>query len=243
MLNSAEYLSDSINSVIAQSHKDVEYIIIDGGSTDGTLDIIRKYENYLAKWTSEPDTGMYAALNEGIQTATGEVIVFLHAGDFYPNENILENVAAVFEDHKIDAVYGDLQYVKKNNPKRVSRNWHASEFVQNNIKRGWMPPHPTLFVRKVTFDQIGLFNCEYKIAADYDFILRLFSRPRVVTKYLPEVLIKMRVGGKSNNTLTDILLKSWEDYKILKANKITFPFFVLLSKNFRKFPQFFIDQK
>ena|ERR1035437_9913367 len=243
--NSKEHIESVINSVTSQSYKDIEYIIIDGGSTDGTVQIIKnlelriQYEIQKFIFISQPDDGIYDALNKGIQLASGDVIGFLHADDIFFDEFVIENIANVFKAKNVDSVYSDLVYVYKDNPDKVLRYWRAGEFNHSLLKQGWMPPHTTFFVKKKIYDEFGGFNTSYKIAGDYDLILRFLSKHKISNAYLPEITVKMRAGGKSNRSLGNILQKSLEDYKAIKYNKISFPLYTLIMKNLSKLPQFF----
>ena len=165
---------------------------------------------------SEPDRGIYDALNKGIKLATGDVIGLLHSDDIYFDENVLAKVAKLFDEKEVDSVYGDLIYVDEEDTSKVFRYWKAGEFNEKSICKGWMPPHPAFFVRKNIYDLYGLYDTTLKIASDYDLILRFLGKHKISTAYLPEVLVKMRWGGKSNRSLKNIIKKSYEDYRALK---------------------------
>jgi len=236
--NNQQTIEQSIQSVLNQNYKDVEYIVIDGNSTDDTLSIINKYRDKIALIISEADKGMYDALNKGIMKATGDIIGFLHADDFYPSDKILEKVEQTFKIYATQSVYGDLDYVSPQNPKKIIRKWKSGKFEFNELRKGWMPPHPTFFVLREVYWKYGFFNLNYKIAGDYDLMLRFLGKHKITTAYLPEVLVKMRWGGKSNKSIKNIILKSKEDYKALKNNKVG-GLYSLFMKNFRKINQFF----
>ncbi len=235
--NAEKTLESAISSVINQTYKHIEYIIVDGGSTDDTLNIIKKYKPFISKFISEPDNGIYDALNKGISLATGDIVGFLHADDLFYNDYIVEGFMNVFMQNSIDAIYGDLEYVSFEDPLKIIRYWKSSPFKKHMLKLGWMPPHPTLYIRKDVYSEIGNFNLDYKIAADYDFVLRLFSNNKYKVKYYPEVITKMRVGGTSNKNLNNVILKSKEDLRALKTNKVG-NLFSLFCKNVSKLPQF-----
>lgn len=242
--NSKDTIEDCLSSVASQTYRNVEHIIIDGGSTDGSVETIMnsKFKIKNSKVVSEPDKGIYDALNKGIKLATGDVIGLLHADDVYHDENVLAKVAQKFEHEKTDSVYGDLVYVDKQNLNKVIRYWKAGIFTENSLLKGWMPPHPAFFVKKQIYDKYGLFDTNLKIAADYDMILRLLGRHKISTAYLPEVLVKMRWGGKSNKSIKNVLQKSYEDYQALQKNNFQNAALILLQKNLSKLSQFFKHQ-
>ena len=237
--NNVETIEQCIQSVFRQTHKDIEYIVIDGSSSDGTLDIIKKYENKLTQWLSEPDDGIYHALNKGINMSTGDVIGFLHADDFYAHDNVIESVVLHITKHNVDSCYGDLEYVSKNNTQKTIRYWKSSPYENGLLKRGWMPPHPTLFVKKDMYEKYGYFNTDFKIAADYEMVLRLLGKHKISTHYIPEVLVKMRLGDASNRSLKNMMIKSSEDYKAWKMNNLNGGLYTIFLKNISKVPQFF----
>jgi glycosyltransferase len=237
VLNNNDFIEDAINSVLNQTYPHIEYIIIDGASTDGTLDIIKKYESRI-KWVSEPDEGIYDALNKGIELSTGDIIGILHADDILASRNAIEKAAKRFLLDPVKIVYSDLVYVNKNNTNRVYRYWKAGGYKNISFSLGWMPPHPTLFVRREIYERYGKFNTGYKIAADYDLILRFLGKHKISAGYVKEILIRMRVGGMSNMNIKNILKKTAEDYIILKRNKIGLPLLTVMLKNLRKIKQF-----
>jgi glycosyltransferase len=242
VLNNREFIEECISSVLNQTHKAIEYIIIDGGSTDGTVAVIKRYENNISKWMSGPDSGVYHALNKGLQLASGDIIGFLHSDDFYANDKVIETVASQMKNHNIDSCYSDLLYVSRNNMENIIRYWKSSPYKQGLFRRGWMPPHPTFFVKREVYKKYGLFNTDFKIAADYELMLRFLERYRISTHYIPEVLIKMRVGGVSNRSLKNLFMKSCEDYKAWKVNNLGGGLTTIFLKNICKIPQFFPDR-
>ena len=235
--NSAETLSDCLDSVRKQTHPDVEHVVIDGASKDSTLALLESRRGDIAVLVSEPDGGIYDALNKGISKSTGDVIGFLHSDDFYPAADVLAQVAHAFADPMVDAVYGDLEYVSRRQVNNVIRRWKAGAFRRRDLALGWMPPHPTLFVRRALYARIGGFDTGFPIAADYHSVLRLFSLPGFHAVYLPWVIVKMRAGGASNRSLTNILRKSRQDLAALRQTG-SGGMFSLLAKNLRKIPQF-----
>jgi len=218
--NCAGTIVDCLDSVAAQTYLDREHIVIDGASIDGTLAILETRRSQLATLLSEPDGGIYHALNKGIQHAHGDVVGFLHADDVYASTDVLSRVVDAFKDPTVGAVYGDLQYVRKEDLSQVVRHWRSTPFKRSRLAWGWMPPHPTLYVRREWYEQIGGFDSRYKIAADYFSVLKLFSRPGFNAAYLPRVLVKMRTGGASNRSLPNIVRKSWEDLDALRRSGV-----------------------
>lgn len=234
--NAKDTIVDAIESTLNQSYPNVETIIIDGGSTDGTKEILEKYRNSFSLFISEPDDGIYDALNKGIKYATGDVVGFLHADDLYENKRVLSCVAEAFSVPEIDGVYGDLVYVNKNEPDKVIRYWKSGNYSRSKLKHGWMPPHPTFYVRKSVFDQLGLYDTSFKISADYDAMLR-FLQSGIRCEYIPRVLVKMRVGGMSNRSFKNIITKMNEDYKAIRNNNVG-GVGTLVLKNVSKIQQF-----
>ena len=218
--NRRDTLQDALDSIASQSHGALEHVVVDGASTDGTNDILQRNRERIAVLVSEPDKGIYDALNKGIQLSSGDVIGFLHADDVFADENAVSRIASVFEDPDVEAVYGDLQYVSNKDISRTIRYWHAGVFTAGRLAWGWMPPHPTLYVRRRVYDRLGAFDTRYRIAADYDCILRFLGRGGIVPTYIPEVLVKMRVGGASNRSISNIFQKSREDYQALRGNGV-----------------------
>jgi len=193
--NCAVTVADCLASVAAQSHANREHVLIDGASRDDTPRVLQAHREQLAVLVSEPDRGIYDALNKGIAGASGDVVGFLHADDLFAGPDVLARVAAAFADPAVTAVYGDLQYVRKDDVTQVVRHWQSSPFSPRRLAWGWMPPHPTLYVRRAWYQRIGGFDTRYRIAADYLSILQLFSQPGFKAVYLPEVLVTMRLGG------------------------------------------------
>jgi glycosyltransferase len=235
--NSAKTIRDTIESVQNQSYKDVEYIIVDGKSTDTTCDIIREYGDFTKNLKSEKDKGLYDALNKGIQRATGDVVGFLHSDDIFASVDTLKLIAEAFIRFKVDAVYGDLVYVDQADTSKIVRFWRSGKFHRRKALTGWMPPHPTFYAKRKVYTDYGGFNTTFKIAADYESILRFLVRFRISTFYIPLVLIRMRVGGESNKSLKNMIRKSWEDIRAMNINGV---FFIapLFCKNASKFKQF-----
>lgn len=237
--NSSSTLAETINSVINQSYKNIEYIIIDGGSSDNTIPIIKSYENKITTFISEKDNGIYDALNKGILLATGDVIGILHSDDFYTNTNVIQNVVNKLEQTNGDALYADLFYVDKNNTSKIHRKWKSGNYSLEKFLYGWMPPHPTFFVKKTIYEKYGSFNLSLNSSADYELMLRFIYKEKIKVAYLPEFIIKMRLGGKSNVSLKNRIIANKEDRKAWRINNLKPYFFTLYIKPIRKIVQLF----
>lgn len=220
--NSENFIESCINSIISQSYKDIEYIIIDGSSKDNTLNIIKKYSRYVSTVISEPDKGMYDAMNKGIMIAKGEIIGFLHSDDMYKNADVLSKVVNVFKNNpSIEACYADLIYVKKTNTSKVVRYWKSSKFIIGSFSKGWCPPHPTFFVRRSVYERYGNFNLKYPIVSDTELMMRLLEVHKIQTQYLNEIWIKMRLGGLSNKNFKSILNQNHDILQALRSHKLS----------------------
>lgn len=235
--NRASTLGDALDSLAVQSHRDYEHIVQDGGSTDGTLDLLESRLDPRRSVVSEPDGGIYDALNRALRRATGDVVGLLHSDDIFAHPEVLANVARLFDETGSDAVYGELDYVGFDDTSRVIRHWRSGDYRPDKLRRGWMPPHPALFLRRKVIETWGGYDTSYQIAADYDSILRYFGKGGITAVWLPEVIVKMRVGGESNRSLGRILRKSREDYRALRANQVG-GIGALAWKNFGKLGQF-----
>ncbi|MDD2752162.1 MAG: glycosyltransferase family 2 protein [Candidatus Omnitrophica bacterium] len=236
--NSQDTIRAAIESVLGQSYADIEYLIIDNCSTDATLDIAKGYQDKRIKIVSEKDNGMYHALNRGIKLATGEVVAFLHSDDTYYDKNVIKKIAEVFTHNpQTESCYGNLIYVNRKDNNKIIRFWMAGKFNYSLLASGWMVPHPTFCVRKRVYDKYGLFNLDFKIASDYEIILRFLYKYRISTYYIDETLIKMNLGGNSNRDLWHLFIKSYEDYKIMRIYGIS-PL-ALIKKNLTKASQFY----
>ncbi|MCC5973735.1 MAG: glycosyltransferase [Rubellimicrobium sp.] len=234
-------VGQAIRSVATQDHPDIEHLVVDGASTDGTLEAVKAAHHPGMVVVSEPDGGIYDALNKGIARATGDVVGLLHSDDFFADTLVLSRVARAMEETGAEAAYGDLDYVSASDPTRVIRHWRAEPFSPRLLRRGWMPPHPTLFLRREVFERLGAYDTSYRIAADYEAILRWFGRGGITSAHIPEVLVKMRVGGESNRSLSRILRKSREDLRALRENRIG-GLGVVAMKNLTKLPQFILKK-
>ncbi|MEK7144011.1 MAG: glycosyltransferase family 2 protein [Patescibacteria group bacterium] len=237
--NSVKTIEDTIKSVLSQTYLDIEYIIIDGGSTDGTVEIINKYRDKIAKFVSEPDKGIYDAMNKGVKLAAGEIIGALNSDDFYADNKVIVEVADKMRETNADVCWGDLVYVDRNNTDKIIRFWKSSEYRKGKFKQGWHPPHAAFFVKKQVYDKYGLFNLNFKIAADYELMLRFLEKYKVASCYISRVLVKMRIGGKSNRNIFNIIKANAESYRAWKINGLKGGFFAVLLKPLSKIIQYF----
>lgn len=236
--NRASTIADCIESVLCQKYHNIEYIVIDGGSNDGTVEIIEKYRDKLATFISEPDSGMYHALNKGISLATGEIIGILHSDDLYYCPNTINKVMAVFNQTKADLVYANGQYVDKKDTNLVRRIYKGKPFNKRYLRFGWIPLHTTIYVRRELFDKYGMYKTNYQIASDYGISLRWFMNDSIKKEFLNEWVVKMRLGGKST-TMSLQRQKSNEDLDIIKGFNL-YGYFTLGFKIVRKIPQYII---
>ena len=236
--NSIHTLKSTLESIQSQTARQkIEYIVIDGGSTDGTVELIKENTPFIDQWISEADNGIYDAMNKGLKMASGEWVGYLHADDILASNTIIEEMLKAITTNNINVLYGNLNYVQSTNLNKTIRHWKSETFSPSLLKKGWMPPHPTLYIKKDLFEKLGGFDTRYSIAADYDFILRLFSSRETQSLYLDLLIVKMRMGGASNQSLSNIIKKSKEDYLALKRNGIG-GFVSLLIKNASKLTQF-----
>jgi glycosyltransferase involved in cell wall biosynthesis len=225
--NNVQHIEDCINSILNQTYGNIEYIIIDGGSTDGTIDVIRKYETQRSIWVSEPDLGIYDAMNKGIMKSSGDIIGILNSDDMYANDNVIEQVVDSFLKTKAETCYGDLVYVDRCNINKTIRCWKSNNYKKNNFRRGWMPPHPTFFARRSVYERCGLFNMGFPLAADYELMLRVLYKYDVSTTYIPQCLVTMRTGGSCRpgplNTFNN-MIENYRAWKVndLRTNPLTF---------------------
>lgn len=197
VLNNRDFIEDCIESVRAQNYPDIEHIVIDGASTDGTVDILKRYESSFAKFVSEPDHGIYDAMNKGIGFATGDIVGCLNSDDFYAERTVIHDIAREFRTKQVDAVFSDLVYVDRRNTERITRYYNSSHFSTSKFAFGWMPPHPTFFALRRCYQDYGVFKTDYKIAADFELLARFLGKYRISYQYLPRVTVKMRSGGVS----------------------------------------------
>lgn len=235
--NSAATLSDTLASLEAQTYSNIEYIIVDGASKDETVELARSQCSRIAKLVSEPDKGIYDALNKGISLATGDIVGFLHSDDILAYPEAIEDLVSCFSSGNHDAIYADLDYVSKDDIQKVIRHWVSGSFDERKLAWGWMPPHPTFYMKKELYEKFGGFNLSYPIAADYDSVLRYLKSNALKVAYNSNVLIKMRVGGASNNSIKNVIRKIKEERLIMKKNGLFYPY-ALIMKRLSKIHQF-----
>ncbi len=233
-----EFLSNAIDSVLGQVYDDIEYIVVDGGSKDGSVELIKSYGDKISKFISESDDGMYDALNKGISMATGDIIALLNSDDFYVNRFVISQAVEAFKKYNCDAIYGNLYYVNNSQVEKIIRTWDAGIYNSSNFYKGWMPPHPTFYVKREVYEKYGSFNTKLKYAADYELMLRFILKHKISLHYIPKFFIKMRVGGKSNRTLLNRILANVEDRKAWQINEIKPRFYTLLFKPLSKILQY-----
>jgi glycosyltransferase len=235
--NSALTVRDTLACIASQQYPHIEHIVVDGLSKDNTLAIVAEF-SHVAKVVSEKDNGIYDAMNKGVKLASGDVIGILNSDDFYTSPSIISKVAAAFEDSAVEAVYGDLQYVQPANTQKITRTWKSGAYKKKNLYYGWMPPHPTFFVRRHIYDKCGLFNTSLRSAADYELMLRVLLKYNTRVHYIPEVLVKMRAGGMSNASLKNRFRANKEDAMAWELNDLKPYFFTMWLKPLRKVLQF-----
>lgn len=236
--NNKEYIEDCIRSVINQDYENIEYIVIDGGSTDGTIDIIKTYEDKINLWISEADRGIYDAINKGINMSSGDIVGILHSDDMYIDRGVIGSIVREF-GKQVDSVYADLVYVERNNPEKVVRYYDSSVFRISKFAYGWMPAHPTCFIKKNVYDKYGLYKTDYIIAADYELLVRFYAKHGVSYSYLPKVIVKMRSGGLSTRNFKSNVILNREIVRACRENGIETNIFKVYSKYFVKLFQLF----
>ena len=239
VINAVATIEDTILSVASQAHSDVEHIVVDGASIDGTLEIINRHREKLTKVITEPDRGIYDAMNKGLSLASGEVIGFLNSDDFYEHVHVLEKVAGVMEDPEVDACYADLVYVDPRDMARVVRYWQSKPYENGLCRKGWLPAHPTFFVRRRVFEQFGGFDLEFPRQADFELALRFLDIHKIRTEYVPEVWVRMRMGGLSNRSVLGVVKGNVEAYRACRKNGLKVTPLFLLRKVLSRIPQFF----
>lgn len=236
--NSAETIEDTIRSVLNQDYQQIEYIIVDGQSSDDTVSIVKSHSRHIDRFISEPDNGIYDAMNKGIKLATGDIVGFLNADDFYADNDVIEKIAGVMQSNDVGCCYGDLEYVAPDNPGKTVRRWKSQPYQSGLFKKGWHPPHPTFFAKKSVFDKYGGFDLSYDVGGDYELMLRFLKKYNIKSCYIPSVLVKMKIGGKSNKNLWQIIKANIECYRAWKKNGLKISPFIMLKKPASKLIQY-----
>lgn len=236
--NGQAFLEDCMQSVISQDYQDIEYIVIDGGSTDGSLAIIDRHKEHISHFVSEKDKGMYDALNKGIKMATGDIIGMLHADDMFAASDVISSIANSFINVKPDALYGNLNYVDQLKPDKIIRKWVSKPFSRRGMALGWMPAHPTFYVKRSLFEVYGDYSLNYGSSADYELMVRFLYKNKVNAIFLDKLIVNMRMGGMSNASLKHRYKALVNDYKALIANHVPFAWFTLFLKKISKVTQF-----
>ena len=236
--NAESVIEDCVRSVAGQSGAEIEHILVDGASTDGTLDRIRSLEHLGLRWVSEKDDGLYFALNKGLALARGEIVGVLHSDDFFADSGVIRRVVETFADSSIEACYGDLDYVARDDVSRVVRHWKSGPFQPGLFGRGWMPPHPTFYARRDVYERFGGFDTQFVLGADWDLLLRFLEVKRIRTSYLPGVMVRMRLGGISNRRWQNILSNNWECLQAFRKYGLAVPLSYLVAKLCHRLAQF-----
>lgn len=232
-------IAETLDSVFAQEHQDLEVIVIDGASKDGTLEILEAYRPKLAYLVSEKDHGIYDAMNKGLARATGDIIGFVNAGDLLMDPGVIGHVVKTFQDHKVDAVYGDIIMVDEADISQVKRTWKSGAYHKSNFTKGWMPPHVATFIRKEAYDRFGHFNTDLRIAADYEILFRFLYKHELSTLHLPKILVRFRLGGMSNGSIRHVLKANTEVRRSWRLNGFQAPPMLVTRKLWSKVMQFF----
>lgn len=238
--NRVATIGDAIESIASQDYTEKEHIVVDGLSTDGTSDVIEQRRESISQYIREGDSGIYDALNKGIRAATGDVVGFLHADDVMYATNALRKIADCFSNPNVDAVYGDLVYVDTDNTDKIIRYWKSGTYRRERFRWGWMPPHPTVYIRKSVYERLGSYRTDLGTAADYECLVRLFYKGSIRPAYCPETLVKMRQGGASNASAKSRILANRSDRQAWLVNGLTPPFCLRVLKPLQKLPQYFL---
>jgi glycosyltransferase involved in cell wall biosynthesis len=237
--NSADSIAKSINSVLEQSYEKIEYIIIDGASVDGTKDIVKSYGTKISRFITEPDKGMYDAINKGIAVSNGDIIGILNSDDVFYDRHVIGKVAESFSENEIDAVYGDAIFVKSGDTSRIVRYYSSGAFHPRKFRFGFMPAHPSFYARRELFERFGLYKSDYKIAADFELLLRFIHVNRIKYKYLKMPFVKMRTGGISNKSFKSNITLNREILRACRENGLQTGYFLIYLKYFFKVFEYF----
>lgn len=236
--NAAGTLADTLDSVARQSYREVEHIVVDGASTDTTPEVIARHGSHIAKLVSEPDRGIYDAMNKGLKLATGDVVGFLNADDVFVNLEVLSHIAEVMTDPSLDACYANLYYVDREQTDIVKRVWLSRDYEPGLCARGWMPAHPTFYVRRSVYERFGDFDLNYRLQADFDLTMRFLEVHHIRSRFVPEFWVRMRMGGASNNSVRNVIQGNWEAYQACRKNGIRVPPWFMITKVLSRLSQF-----
>lgn len=241
--NARETLGDTLDSIEAQHYPNVEHIVVDGGSTDGTVELLRSGRGLVAHWISEPDRGIYDAMNKGLRMVSGEIVGILNADDVYADSTVLDQVAEVFSDPDVEACYADLVYVSQESLSHVVRYWKSGNYREGLFEKGWMPAHPTFFVRRSVYEKWGVFDLEFPRQSDFELTMRFMALHRIRTVYVPRIWVRMRMGGVSNNSVLGVLKGNLEAYRACRKNGLQVGIWFIPRKILSRIPQFFSRPK
>ncbi|HMP85567.1 MAG TPA: glycosyltransferase family 2 protein [Candidatus Paceibacterota bacterium] len=237
--NNAKTIEDTIKSVLDQNYLDIEYIIVNDGSNDETLDIVNKYKEKISQIFSGPNMGIPRAMNKGLELTTGDIIGILNADDFYISNDVIKTIVEEFVEKQVDCVWGDMLVVDKNDTNKIIRNWKSSPYADGQFQKGWHPPHPTFFVKKEAYDKYGLFRTDMSTAADYELMLRFLEKNKISSSYVPKLFVKMRAGGESNKSYYNHVRAIYYSYKAFKVNGLKISPFFMIRKPLYKISQWF----
>lgn len=237
--NSEKYIADCVTSISNQNYQNIEHIIIDGASKDKTIETINKTKNKVVKIVSEPDNGIYDAMNKGLKLAKGEILGILNSDDFYNSNDVITKVVNAFVENDVDCVYGDLYYVDAENTDKVVRNWVTGPYFDNGFRKGWHPAHPSFFVKRSVYEKYGYFDEELSLAADFELMLRFIEKEKLKTHYLPFSMVRMRLGGATSKSLKNIIEGNKQCIKAFKKNNLKAPFMYSAIRLSKKLKQLF----
>ena len=236
--NNVDTIADTLQSVATQTYPDIEHIVVDGASTDGTLEVLKRLGAHVAQLVTEPDAGIYDAMNKGLKLATGDVIGFLNADDIFLNIDMVARIAEVMSDPLLDACYANLYYVDRQQTDIVKRVWRSRDYEPGLCAKGWMPAHPTFYVRKYVYEKYGVFDLTFQLQSDFDLAMRFLEINKINTRFVPEFWVRMRMGGASNNSILNVIKGNWEAYLACRKYGIRVPPWFMVTKVLSRLKQF-----